>query len=230
MPSINFGRRGKKGDQGHTFSGVMPSSGQQTQMWAPLAPDYRKLPNGRIVSLNIKGAFVPGVNTTGCFVMPFIMQHGGGEVDVVRDSWYDVDADTGEFPSFSAFPDENPNVLGLPLCCGYDYITTEFYRQEAATYIPGATPLTAVSSGDPLEWGKLTQATASDIVVGIASRRPGVARPWYTDGTNAFGDSLPPGYNTQVAVTGQNSPALTFYGFPSPRGSFSGTPAAAVGP
>jgi hypothetical protein len=231
MADIDFGRRGKKGNQGMVFSGPTPATGYQTQFWAPLQAKYANLPNGRIVSLNANGEFVPGASTTGNFVMTFILQHGGLGVDKVPQTYYATNTGTAQFPSVESFPTRTTNVNAIPLCLGYEYMTTEFDPADVQTHIGGATPLTAVSSGSAVEWGKVKKATATDVVIGIAARKPGFGRPRYTDGTNAFGASLPgAGYNSQVAVTGNNEPALTFWGYPFPKGSFFGTPAASVGP
>jgi hypothetical protein len=230
MADIAFDRFGKKHNQGMVFSGILPSTGYQTQFWAPIQPKYAGMPNGRIVSLNAQGEFVPGVKTTGNFVMSFLLQHGGSYVDRVPQSYFNGAAGTGEFPNVNAFPTDTPNVFGLPLCVGYEYMTTEFDMQEAQSFIPGATPLTARTTGVGKEWGKATTASSSDVVIGIVSRRPGFGRPRYTNGINAFGASLPGGYNQQVAVTGNNAPALMFWGYPFPKGDYFGTPAAATGP
>jgi len=258
MSAINFGSqyRGIKDCQGMVFSGPTAASTYQTQFHAPLQAEYAFLPNGRIVYQNDLGEFTPICpinNTTTKFAMPLLLSEGGGKISQVPQTWPDPknSAITEELaavrsgaqktpsrygqeaPYRSAIPQPHPNVMALPLCTGYEFMTTE-YVDDA--YIPNQALTSIADSGNAASLAVgmvLPLTTDQEVCIGLVSRKPGIGRQ-YGDPMNnlvnfidsdgivtpnpayASGPGVP---NPMVAVTGKNKPGLTFWGCPLPAGA-----------
>jgi len=225
--SINFEDqyRGIKGCQGMVFSGLTAASTYQTQYHAPLEPEFSGIPNGRIVYVNDDGKFSPEcpVAAPGRFAMPLLLSEGGANIASVRKT-YESRATAGDgtdpvyyAPYRSAIPQPQPNVMALPLCVGYEYMSTEYDKSivNDYTYNTALTSKTIVTATDEDEIGLVIPLEADDkqMCIGFVSRPPGQPR--------TYGDpaSLPANVpNPMVAVTGKNTPGLTFWGCPFPCG------------
>ena len=214
MTAINFAPtyRGIKGCQGLVHSGLTAASTYQTQYHAPLMAEYATIPNGRIVYVNDKGEFTPicPVNTEGHFHMPLLLSEGGAQTVHVPQTWrYGQEA-----PYRTAIPSPRPNVMALPLCVGYEFLSTEF---EDTNY-DYSTALTSIS--DPTvdngyAVGVITPVTnVTEMCIGFVSQKPGKPRQYGDPAT--FAPDVP---NPMLSVTGKNQPGLSFWGHPLPCGS-----------
>ena len=220
----DFENKGMKARQGVVISGLIPLSTYQTQFWAPISDavefnDRKKynfvgIPDGRVCHLNDDGYVETGLPTDRNFVMPLLLQSEG-----MGYSTTSVTATFGkETPYISAIPGPNPNVNLVPLCTGYEFLSTEYEPETTpgVTYLPN-TPLTAAKDNtDPSVGGVIKPlTTATEICLGFVSRPPGEPRPDWNDATGQLVSGFP---NAHMAVTGKNHPGLCFWGCPFPAG------------
>jgi hypothetical protein len=217
-----FQKRGIQGRQGVVIAGVHPLSGFQTQTWAPVSPrvtfndrsqiGFTGIPNGRIVHLDETGYVEPGLPTNLIFTMPLIVQSNGSGVGTIPQT-----AVYGkQTPYLSMLPGPNPGLNLVPMCTGYEFMSTEYMLQEeGATYIPGRTALTAIFDlNDPAVAGLIIPLTQPDeICLGIVSAPPGVPRQRFDPVALLHGTP-----NNERGVSGKNEPGLTFWGWPLPAG------------
>jgi hypothetical protein len=233
MPAT-FVKKGIKGRQGIVISGPIPIVGYQTQFQAPISPavtfndrsqvGFTGIPDGRIVHLNVDGYVEPGLPTDVKFTMPLMVQsEGAGYSTLSSTATYG-----GQSPYVSLLPGQTPNINLLPMCTGYEFLSTEYEPEES--YIPGRTPLTATHSlTDPAVAGVIRPLTQADeICLGFVSSPPGVPRARFNPAGHVPGAGFP---NPGRSVTGKNEPGLSYWGHPLPAGIMvepanSGTPSA----
>jgi len=214
MSAINFSTqyRGIKGCQGNVLTGPTAATGYQIQYHAPLTADYTELPNGRIVYLDSLGWFTPicPVNEAQKFAMPLLLMEGGGKIPVVPQTFrYGQEA-----PYRTAIPQPQPNVTALPLCSGYEFLTTEYDDAADYTFNQVLTSIVDPAVNGGLDVGKVVPLDDDDqMCIGVVSRKPGMPRQYGDPAT--FSTSVP---NPGVGVTGKNQPGLSFWGCPMPVG------------
>jgi hypothetical protein len=212
MTAINFQSqyRGIKGCQGHVFSGPTPTSTYQTQYHAPLHPDYTGLPNGRVVYVNRHGELTPEcpADAPKKFAMPLLLCEGGAKIADV----YATFRQGLEAPYRTAIPQPNPNVMALPLCTGYEHLSTEFDPDKNYTYNMA---LTSIGNVNDVTSGMIVPLTEdTEMCIGFVSQQPGKPRQ-YGDPAR-FAPDVP---NPMLAVTGKNHSGLAFWGHPLPCGA-----------
>ena len=222
----DFERRGMKARQGVVISGLTPLSTYQTQFWAPVSEtvefnnrkkyNFVGIPDGRICHLNDDGYVETGLPTDKKFVMPLLLQSEG-----MGYSTTSVTATFGqETPYISAIPGPSPNINLVPLCTGYEFLSTEYEPETTPgiVYLPN-TPLTASKDNvNPAIGGVIKPQTEdNEIIIGFVARPPGEPRPNWNDITGRLESKFP---NAHIAVTGKNHPGLCFGGCPLPAGSF----------
>jgi hypothetical protein len=223
ITSVNFGDqyRGMKDCQGLVHSGPTAASTYQTQYHAPLTADYAYLPNGRVVYVDNFGELTPicPVDAPGKMAMPLLLNEGGNRVSQVPQT-YSSSANK-EAPYRTAIPQPRPNVLALPLCTGYEFLTTEYDPEQTYTYNTALTSATdtTVIGGVPVgltgtALGVIIPLTAtSEMCIGFVSQKPGQPRQYGDPAT--FTKDAP---NPMMSVTGKNRPGLSFWGCPLPCG------------
>jgi hypothetical protein len=220
MPAT-FVKKGIKGRQGIVIGGPIPLFGYQVQFWAPISPavtfndrsliGFTGIPDGRIVHLNVDGLVEPGLPTNVKFTMPLMVQsEGAGYSTLPTTAVYGT-----QTPYMSLLPGQSPNINLLPMCAGYEFLSTEYEPEES--YIPGRTPLTATYSlTDPAIAGVIRPLTEpNEICIGFVSSPPGTPRMKFNPAGFVPGQGYP---NPQRSVTGKNEPGLSFWGHPLPAG------------
>ena len=211
MSAINFQTqyRGIKGCQGQVLTGPTAATGYQVQYHAPLVADYGQIPNGRIVYLDDKGWLTPICPAEGAleFAMPLLLMEGGGMIPVVPQTFrYGQEA-----PYRTAIPQPMPNVTALPLCSGYEFLTTEYDDAADYTFNQALTSVVDTTVNGGLDVGKVVPLEGENMCIGFVSRKPGMPRQYGDPAT--FSESFP---NPGVGVTGKNQPGLSFWGHPLP--------------
>jgi len=216
MSAINFQSqyRGIKGCQGQVLTGPTAKTGYQIQYHAPLDPQYASIPNGRIVYLGADGRYTPicPANAATKFAMPLLLVEGGGKIAAVPQTFrYGQEA-----PYRTAIPQPMPNVLAIPMCAGYEFLSTEF-DDETYEFNQALTSITTIGSDGGVSLGLITPLSANtQMCLGFVSRHPGKPRQYGDPAT--FTTDVP---NPMVAVTGKNQPGLAFWGCPLPCGAVS---------
>jgi len=230
MSAINFAShyKGIKGCQGTVISGLTPTSTYQTQYHAPIKNIYAGIPNGRIVYLTEDGVYDPvcPVNAVGKFAMPLLLNEGGANIATVPIT-YAANSGTplSEAPYMSAIPQPAPNLMAIPMCTGYEFMSTECDPEEEYPYNTALTSKATAAFAASDEVGMIVPLTEdTEMCIGFVSRPWGRGRQW---GYNQFADTnypttmQKPTPNPMVSVTGKNQPAVSFWGCPLPCGAVS---------